>query len=198
MPLPGWSPHLLVILWSFYILVVECGVPYGEATASQHQHLPAQPPRGSGPSMRQEEAGGASSCWPGFLMWLWPLSSGRLSRKAGLWWLVWAWVWPQAWLDRWSGTCHYFLLFPLPGHLFQASSLERIGPLSSLSWLGFIKRAPEAFVNRASTLSGTLLVFCVNQGISASFSLLSYQLQTTSFQSIKGPQQWSTIMFLSK
>ena len=33
-----------------------------------------------------------------------------------------------------------------------------------------IERAPEAFVNRASPLSGTLLVFCVNQGISGSFS----------------------------
>ena len=37
-----------------------------------------------------------------------------------------------------------------------------------------IKRAPEAFVNRASPVSGTLLVFCINQGISASFSLLYF------------------------
>ena len=37
-----------------------------------------------------------------------------------------------------------------------------------------IERAPEAFVNRASPVSGTLLVFCVNQGISASFSLLYF------------------------
>ena len=37
-----------------------------------------------------------------------------------------------------------------------------------------IERAPEAFVNRASPMSGTLLVFCVNQGISASFSLLYF------------------------
>ena len=37
-----------------------------------------------------------------------------------------------------------------------------------------IKRAPEAFMNRASPVSGTLLVFCVNQGISASFSLLYF------------------------
>ena len=33
-----------------------------------------------------------------------------------------------------------------------------------------IERALEAFMNRASPVSGTLLVFCVNQGISASFS----------------------------
>ena len=37
-----------------------------------------------------------------------------------------------------------------------------------------IERAPEAFVNRASPLSGTLLIFCVNQGILASFSLLYF------------------------
>ena len=42
-----------------------------------------------------------------------------------------------------------------------------------------------------SPVSRTLLVFCINQGIPASFSLLlSYhQLRTTRFQSIKGPQQ---------
>ena len=58
-----------------------------------------------------------------------------------------------------------------------------------------IKRVPEASVNRASPVSGTLLVFCINQGISASFSpLLSYhQLRTTRFRSIKGPQQRKTI-----
>ena len=40
---------------------------------------------------------------------------------------------------------------------------------------------------------GALLAFCVNQGISASFSLLYFligRLRTTRFQSIKGPQQW--------
>ena len=42
--------------------------------------------------------------------------------------------------------------------------------------------------------TGALLAFCVNQGISASFSpLLSYrQLRTTKFWSIKGPQQQKT------
>ena len=56
-----------------------------------------------------------------------------------------------------------------------------------------IERAPEAFMNRASPVPGALLAFwnIRNQGISASFSpLLSYRrLQTTRFQSIKGPQQ---------
>ena len=55
-----------------------------------------------------------------------------------------------------------------------------------------IERAPEASVNRASPMSGALLAFCVNQGISASFSLLYFligPLQTTRFWSIKGPQQ---------
>ena len=54
-----------------------------------------------------------------------------------------------------------------------------------------IERAPEASGNRASPVPGALLAFCVNQGISASFSpLLSYHwLRTTRFQFIKGPQQ---------
>ena len=54
-----------------------------------------------------------------------------------------------------------------------------------------LERVPGAFVRDASSVSRALLVLCVNQGISASFSLLlSYrQLRTTRFQSIKGPQQ---------
>ena len=60
-----------------------------------------------------------------------------------------------------------------------------------------IERAPEASVNRASPVSGALLAFCVNQGISASFSpLLSYhRVRTTRFRSIKVPQQ-SVVLFL--
>ena len=60
-----------------------------------------------------------------------------------------------------------------------------------------IERAPEASVNRISPVSGALSAFCVNQGISASFSLFHFhigRLQTTRFWSIKGPQQltkWS-------
>ena len=55
-----------------------------------------------------------------------------------------------------------------------------------------IKRVPEASVNRASPAPGALLAFCINQGISASFCLLYFlisQLRTTTFWSIKGPQQ---------
>ena len=52
------------------------------------------------------------------------------------------------------------------------------------------ERAPGAFVRDASPVSRTLLVFCLNQGVSASFSLsLSYRhLRTTRSWSIKGPQ----------
>ena len=52
------------------------------------------------------------------------------------------------------------------------------------------ERAPEASVNRARPVPGALLAFCVNQGISASFSpLLSYhRLQTTRFWFVKGLQ----------
>ena len=58
-----------------------------------------------------------------------------------------------------------------------------------------IERAPEAFMNRASPVPGALLAFCINQGISASFSpLLSYRrLRTTRFRSIKGPQQTGSL-----
>ena len=45
---------------------------------------------------------------------------------------------------------------------------------------------------QSKPLAGALLAFCVNQGISASFSLLYFlisQLGTTRFWSIKGPQQ---------
>ena len=54
------------------------------------------------------------------------------------------------------------------------------------------ERVPEASVNRASPMPGALLAFCINQGISASFSLLYFligRLQTTRFRSIKRPQQ---------
>ena len=60
-----------------------------------------------------------------------------------------------------------------------------------------LERAPEAFVNRASPAPGALLAFCVNQGISASFSLLYFligRLRTTRFQSIKGPQHSSSVV----
>ena len=58
-----------------------------------------------------------------------------------------------------------------------------------------IEWVPEASVNRASPVPGALLAFCINQGISASFSpFLSYcQLWTTRFWSSKGPQQYSNV-----
>ena len=47
--------------------------------------------------------------------------------------------------------------------------------------------------------AGALLASCVNQGISASFSLLYFLigwLQTTRFRSIKGPQQRGSLVLL--
>ena len=55
-----------------------------------------------------------------------------------------------------------------------------------------IERVPEASMNGASPVSGTLLALCLNEGISASFSLLYFligRLWATRFWSIKGPQQ---------
>ena len=91
-----------------------------------------------------------------------------------------------------------FLSFSLSGYFFEAQRPSEFTFLPRLlrpSWEGAlhfhpIERVPEASVNRPSPMSGTILVFCINQGISASFSsLLSYRrLWTTRFQSIKGPQ----------
>ena len=70
---------------------------------------------------------------------------------------------------------------------WASKTLSRRRPVPS----PHLERAPSAFVRDTSPVSGTLLVFCVNQGISASFSLsLSYhRLQTARSKSIKGPQQ---------
>ena len=72
----------------------------------------------------------------------------------------------------------------------QASkTLSRRCPVPSPPTL---ERAPSALVRDASPVSRTLLVFCVSQGVSASFSFsLSYHhLQTARSRSIKGPQQF--------
>ena len=63
-----------------------------------------------------------------------------------------------------------------------------------------LEGAPGAFMSDASPVSRALLVLSVNQGISASFSLLlSYrQLCTTRFGSIKGPQQIQTICAMER
>ena len=102
-------------------------------------------------------------------------------------------------LHQSSGPCVFLSLsFSLSGYFFGVQSpseltfllgLLRPSPEGVLR-LHPIERVPEASVNRASPVPGALLAFCVNQGISASFSpLLSYhRLRTTGFQSIKGPQ----------
>ena len=91
-----------------------------------------------------------------------------------------------------------FLFFSFSISLFLANSLECGGPLSSLSCPGFsapLEKAQCAFTHSrgrpvptcssASPKNRVLLAFRVNQGISASFSLLlSYhQLWATRFQS---------------
>ena len=98
------------------------------------------------------------------------------------------------------GFVSHLLSFSLSGYFFGAQRLSAFTFLSGLlrpSQEGVlrlqpIERAPEASMNRASPMSGTLLAFCVNQGISDSFSLLYFligRLWTTRFWSIKGPQQ---------
>ena len=74
----------------------------------------------------------------------------------------------------------------MPTFLLWLLRSSREGPLC----LHPLEGVPGAFVSDASPVSRALLVLCVSQGISASFSLLlSYlRLHTTRFQSIKGPQ----------
>ena len=101
-----------------------------------------------------------------------------------------------------SSGPHVFLSLSLPLFFRRSLGAERLSEFTFLPrllrpsqegalHLHSIERAPEASVNRASSMPGDLLAFCINQGISASFSpLLSYhRLRTTRFQSIKGPQQ---------
>ena len=86
----------------------------------------------------------------------------------------------------WVSLWHSFFLFL---SFSQAGSFEHRGSLSSLFLPGLLKpnreaalhlrsiqRVHVASVNRANPVSGTLLAFCVNQGISASFSLLYFSL----------------------
>ena len=87
-------------------------------------------------------------------------------------------------LIPWSAEAEFTFL---PGHLRPSQE----GALL----LHPIERVCEAYVNRTSPMSGTLLAFCVNQGISASFSHLYFltgRLQTPRFWSIKGPQHRNT------
>ena len=94
----------------------------------------------------------------------------------------------------------------LSGYFFGAQRLSELTFLPGLLrpsregtlHLHPIERAPEASVNRASPVSGTLLAFCVNQGISASFSLLYFLIGrrwTTRFWSVKGTQQEMVYIF---
>ena len=55
-----------------------------------------------------------------------------------------------------------------------------------------IERAPEASVNRASPIPGALLAFCINQGISASFSFtfLSVDSRPPGSSPLKDLNKW--------
>ena len=109
-------------------------------------------------------------------------------------------------LHQSSGPCVFLSLFlSLSGYFFGAQRLSEFTFLPRLlrpsreGTLHFhpIKSAPDASVNRVSPVPGALLAFCINQGISASFSLLYFligQLWTTRFQSIKGPQQGRSML----
>ena len=77
----------------------------------------------------------------------------------------------------------------------QASkTLWRRHPVPSPHWEG-----AWGLREQSKPREGALLAFCVNQGISASFSLLYFligRLRTTRFQSIKGPQHLTSEIIL--
>ena len=85
----------------------------------------------------------------------------------------------------------FFLSLSLP----LTNSLECRNPRSSFSCPGFQDPLKGALClrDRYKPCSRVLLILCINQGVSASFSLsLSYhQLQTTRFQSIKDHNKWN-------
>ena len=82
------------------------------------------------------------------------------------------------WLIPWTAEIH---LAHSPAR--TSKTLSRRHPVTS----PHLKKAPSGFMRDASPVSMTLLVFCVNQGVSASLSLsLSYcHLQTARSWSIK-------------
>ena len=95
---------------------------------------------------------------------------------------------------------HVLLSLSLSGYFFGAQRSSEFTFLTGLLrpsregalCLHPIERAPEASMNKASPMPGALLAVCINQGISACFSLLYIfigRLWTTRFWSIKGPQQ---------
>ena len=94
----------------------------------------------------------------------------------------------------------FFLFLSLSGYFFGAQRPSEFTFLPGLLRpsqegalrLHPIERAPEASMNKASPMPGALLAVCINQGISACFSLLYIfigRLWTTRFWYIKGPQQ---------
>ena len=75
-----------------------------------------------------------------------------------------------------------FLSFSLSFSLFQANSLEHRSPLSSLFCPGLQdppERVPCAYVKQCKPCVKGFIVFCINQGISDSFSLFFTFLSLT-------------------
>ena len=113
--------------------------------------------------------------------------------------------------ELWSPCLYFSFFLSLSGHFFGAQRLSEFTFLPRLLrpsregalCLHPIKKASEASLNRASPMPEALLAFCVNQRISASFSLLlsHCRLRTTRFQSIKGPQHilcYHSLLFFKK
>ena len=105
--------------------------------------------------------------------------------------------------------CSIRALVPVSVFLFLSLFFRLIPWNAETLWVHFPARASKTLSRRRSVPSphregtwglreqskpraGALLAFCVNQGISASFSILYFLigwLRTTRFWSIKGPQQ---------
>ena len=120
-------------------------------------------------------------------------------------WLKTVYMPTPCWLKH---LCSIKALVPMSCFLSLSLSLKLFPWSAEALWVHFPARASKTLSRRRSAPSpnlegtwglrqqskpraGALLAFCVNEGISASFSLLYFligRLWTTRFRSIKGPQ----------
>ena len=141
-------------------------------------------------------------------------------ESLSLLWITTVYMPTPCWLKH---LCSIRALVPVSFFLLLSLSLSlpfffRLSPWSTEAlWVHFPAWASKTLSRRHSAPSphregtrglreqskphaGALLAFCVNQGISASFSLLSFligRLRTTRFRSSKGPQHLSSLQLQS-
>ena len=127
---------------------------------------------------------GNSCCTFGFLIFI---IVERNSLYNSLYMLIEKWLKHLYSIRAWVSVS--FFLFLSPSGAWKPTELTLLPGLSRPPW-----ESALCLHEWCKPCSRVLLVICINQGVSASFSLsLSYRwLWTTRFRSIKGPQQATT------